>query len=110
MVNDSLLHLECNRWITNWGGRLGENLVSGGQKLRQTDRKSEGAYWGRSYILMGLSTVSWLGNDCMGATLVGNRWITEVFVQISIIWCSLLFGLTVDRIELPAFNELNQNR
>ena len=92
------------------GRASGGELDKGGQKLRQTDRKSVGAHWVKNYILMGLSTVSWLGNDCMGATLVGNRWITEVFVQISIIWCSLLFGLTVDRIELPAFNELNQNR
>ena len=105
MVNDSLLHLECNRWITNWGGRLGENLVSGGQKLRQTDRKSDGAYWGRSYILMGLSTVSWLGIDWMGATVVGDGCLTEVFVQISMIWRSLLLGLTLERVELPALNK-----
>ena len=104
MVNGSLLHLECNRWITNWGGRLGENLVSGGQKLRQTDRKSEGAYWGRSYILMGLSTVSRLGNDWMRANVVENG-LTEVFVQISMIWRSLLFGLTVERMESPELNK-----
>ncbi|MEK9668380.1 MAG: hypothetical protein VW701_14565, partial [Deltaproteobacteria bacterium] len=102
MVNDSLLHLECNRWITHWGGRPGENLVSGGQKLRQTDRKSEGVHWDRSYILMGLSTVNWLGNDWMRATVVGDGCLTEVFVQISMIWRSLLFGLTVESIELPA--------
>ena len=110
MVNDSLLHLECNRWITNWGGRLGENLVSGGQKLRQTDRKSEGAYWGRSYILMGLSSVNWLGNDWMEATVVGDGCLTEEFVQISMIWRSPLFGLTVESIELPASISLDQNR
>ncbi len=104
MVNDSLLHLECNRWITHWGGRPGENLVSGGQKLRQTDRKSEGAHWVKSYILMGPSTVNRLGNDWRGATVVENG-LTEVFVQISMIWRSLLFGLMVERIELPALNK-----
>ena len=59
---------------------------------------------------MGLSTVSWLGNDWMGANVVGNGHLTRVFAQISMIWSSLLFGLTVDRIELPALNKPNQNR
>ena len=59
---------------------------------------------------MGLSKVSWLGNDWMGATVVGDGYLTEVFAQISMIWSSLLFDLTVDRIELPALNKLNQNR
>ena len=54
---------------------------------------------------MGLSTVSWLGNDWMGATVVGDEYLTEVFAQISMIWSSLLFGLTADRIELPALNK-----
>ena len=59
---------------------------------------------------MGLSTVSWLGNDWMGANVVGDGillfiYLTEVFAQISMIWSSLLFGLTVDRIELPALNK-----
>ena len=40
---------------------MGENWVSGGPKRRQTNRKSVGANWVKSYILMGLSTVSWLG-------------------------------------------------
>ena len=83
---------------------MGENWVSGGPKRRQTNRKSVGANWVKSYILMGLSTVNRLGNDWRGATVVENG-LTEVFVQISIIWRSLLFGLTVERIELPAFNK-----
>ena len=54
---------------------------------------------------MGLSTVSWLGNDWMGANVVGDGHLTGVFAQISMIWSALLFGLTVDRIELPALNK-----
>ena len=54
---------------------------------------------------MGLSTVSWLGIDWMGATVVGDGCLTEVFVQISMIWRSLLLGLTLERVELPALNK-----
>ena len=42
--------------------------------------------------------------------MVGDGCLTELFAQISMIWSSLLFGLTVDRIELPALNKPNQNR
>ena len=56
-------------------------LGKGGQKLRQTDRNSVGAHW-VSYILTGLITVSWLGNDWMGAIVVGDGCLTEVFAQI----------------------------
>ena len=42
--------------------------------------------------------------------MVGDGCLTEMFAQISMIWSSLLFGLTVDRIELPALNKPNQNR
>ena len=59
---------------------------------------------------MGLSTVNWLGNDWMEATVVGDGCLTEVFVQISMIWRSPLFGLTVESIELPASISLDQNR
>ena len=54
---------------------------------------------------MGLSTVSWLGIDWMGATVVGDGCLTEGFVQISMIWRSLLLGLTLERVELPALNK-----
>ena len=102
MVNDSLLHLECNRWITIGEG-VWENWASGGQKLRQTDRKSVGSHWVKSYILMDY-TVSRLGNDWMEANVVENG-LTEVFVQISMIWRSLLFGLIVERMESPELNK-----
>ena len=53
---------------------------------------------------MGLSTVNRLGNDWMRATVVENG-LTEEFVQISMNWRSLLFGLTVERMELPELNK-----
>ena len=53
---------------------------------------------------MGLSTVNRLGNDWRGATVVENG-LTEEFVQISMNWRSLLFGLTLERMELPELNK-----
>ena len=53
---------------------------------------------------MGLSIVIWLGNDSVKAN-VDEDGLTEAFVQISMIWCSLLFGLMVERIELPSLSK-----